>query len=98
MPTSPTLYITGLSIDTRITDLRSAFEQFGHLVRCDLITKKHKPDKKFAFVEYLLLADAEAAYIQLHQTEIAQAKISIQWSKAPPSKKWKSKKLDENNC
>lgn len=77
------LFVAKLNFDTQEDDLRSAFEQFGEVTSCSVITDKFTGRSKgFAFVEMADEDAANAAIEALNETDFDGRTIVVK--KAEP--------------
>ena len=77
------LFVAKLNFDTREDDLRSAFEQFGEVSSCSVITDKFtNRSKGFAFVEMPNDDEAQSAIDALNETDFDGRTIVVK--KAEP--------------
>eukprot|EP00128_Syssomonas_multiformis_P006875 Colp12_sorted_trinity150504_noHs@29659 len=89
MPRSATLFVGGLSSSTRPKDVAYEFERYGRLIRCDMPFGPQGA-KGFAFVEFEDERDAEDAKDALDGRRVDGRVVTIQWSKRPPSRNWRT--------
>jgi len=77
------LFVAKLNFDTQEDDLRSAFEQFGEVSSCSVITDKFTGRSKgFAFVEMPNDDEAQSAIDALNETDLDGRTIVVK--KAEP--------------
>lgn len=72
-----TLFVGGLSFQTRARDVAREFERFGKLVRCDIPTPGGR-SRGYAFVEFEDERDAEDAYKSMKYARIDGREVSVQ--------------------
>jgi len=65
------LFVANISKNVRPKDLKNEFEQFGNC------TINQRPQKSFAFVEYIDERDAEDAKNELNDKNMGGLKIAI---------------------
>ncbi len=77
--TGTTLYVRGLSLRTRDPDLEAKFAKFGKLVSCQIIRDPHTGEsRRFGFVTFETLLDAEEGRKAMHDSELDGRVISVE--------------------
>ena len=76
------LYVGNLSYDTSEAELRTAFEGYGKVSSCNLVTDKYTGKSRgFGFVEMESKDEANEAMTNLHDTELNGRNLNINEAK-----------------
>eukprot|EP01127_Copromyxa_protea_P010153 TRINITY_DN244_c0_g2_i1.p1 TRINITY_DN244_c0_g2~~TRINITY_DN244_c0_g2_i1.p1 ORF type:complete len:243 (-),score=55.49 TRINITY_DN244_c0_g2_i1:35-763(-) len=89
-----TLFVGGLSPNTRASDVGHEFERFGPLKRCD-IPMSNGRSRGHGFVEFKYPQDADAAYRNMARCELDGRLITVEWAKAGPGRGWNEPRRDD---
>jgi RNA recognition motif-containing protein len=72
------IYVGNLSRDVTEAELREAFEAFGEVTSCNIITDKFSGESRgFGFVEMPTQAEAQAAMDDLNGKELKGRELSV---------------------
>lgn len=83
-----TLFVTGLSVDTRAKDVALEFERYGPLIRCDIPTPNGR-SRGYAFVEFEEENDAHTALEKMDKQRLDGREIIVQMAKRSPARSWR---------
>ncbi len=78
------LFVGNLNSSVTENDLRSHFENFGKLTRCDVLGKGRHANDGYGFVSFENRDDAEKAMKNLQGIAIKDSKINIEWTRSTP--------------
>ncbi|KAF4551023.1 DNA repair metallo-beta-lactamase-like protein [Elsinoe fawcettii] len=76
---SKILYVGNLFFDLTPEKLKAAFEPFGNVVNCKIVTDSSGLSKGFGYVEFDDVNDATTAIKELDQTELEGRRMAVQY-------------------
>jgi len=83
-----TLFIRNISSKLNENELRSKFEKFGAIIRCEIIRDKQGEQKEYGFIGFKEKNAADTAYRDMHRAMLGGHEISVEFAKAKsPAKK-----------
>lgn len=77
-----TLFIRNISPKVGENELRSKFEKFGPIIRCEIIRDKQGEQKEYGFIGFKEKNAADTAYRDMHRAQISGYEISVEFAKA----------------
>ena len=84
---SCSVWVSGLSSATQVSDLTAAFSEHGTVVTCNLLpSHKNHTDTGFGHVTMANSKEAAACVERLHQSELAGERISVELSETGATK------------
>jgi len=82
------LWVTGLSANTRASQLKAVFSEFGKVVGAKIVTNSRSTTSKcFGFVAMQTVQQADACVKNLHKSILNEAEITVEKTKKDPSSK-----------
>ncbi|XP_051977986.1 scaffold attachment factor B1 [Xyrauchen texanus] len=90
------LWVSGLSSNTRATDLKNLFSKYGKVVGAKVVTNARSPGARcYGFVTMCSTEEATKCISHLHRTELHGRMISVERAKNEPAGK---KPTDKSDC
>jgi len=76
-----TLFVRNISVKATEKDMRSKFEKYGEITRCEIIRDRHGNQRDYGFIGYKEKTGADKAYQDAHKSLIAGKEINIEFAK-----------------